>query len=161
MEIANFEDIQTEFMQRVQQAVYCSVATVDRKGRPRSRVMHVIWDGPIGWVITWPESHKAKHLAHNPYVSLAYITHPTTPVYVEAITAWVTDCTEQQRIWDLHKVLPPPLGFDPGPHFGTIAHRFFGLLRFTPWRVELAKLGAESLIWRPRAGTNSSTRQTT
>src|SRR5260221_3447683 len=71
MEVARFEDIQTEFMHRAQKAVYCNVATVDRKGRPRSRVMHVIWEGPMGWVITWPESHKAKHLANNPYVSLA------------------------------------------------------------------------------------------
>ena len=52
MEVAQFEDIQTEFMNRAQQAVYCNVATVDRQGRPRSRVMHVIWDGPIGWVIS-------------------------------------------------------------------------------------------------------------
>ena len=49
MEISRFEDIQVEFMQRAQQAVYCNVATVDSKGRPRSRVMHLIWDGAIGW----------------------------------------------------------------------------------------------------------------
>src|SRR5215208_4035897 len=67
MNISRFEDIQAEFMDRAQQAVYCNVATVDLKG---SRVMHLIWDGPIGWVITWPESHKAKHLANNPHVSL-------------------------------------------------------------------------------------------
>jgi hypothetical protein len=36
MEISHFEDIQAEFMGRLQQTVYCNVATVDRKGRPRS-----------------------------------------------------------------------------------------------------------------------------
>ncbi|HLY25767.1 MAG TPA: pyridoxamine 5'-phosphate oxidase family protein [Aggregatilineales bacterium] len=152
MEVARFEDIQTEFMHRAQKAVYCNVATVDRKGRPRSRVMHVIWEGPMGWVITWPESHKAKHLANNPYVSLAYVTEPKKPIYVEGIAAWVQEVVEQQRIWDLHKAIPPPLGFDPTPHYGTIQHKYFGLLRFTPWRVELAELGSESLIWRPGAG---------
>jgi general stress protein 26 len=151
MEVRQFEDIQSEFMHRAQQAVYCNVATVDLKGRPRSRVMHVVWDGPIGWVITWPESHKVKHLANNPYVSLAYINNPMKPVYVESIAQWVTRVDEQLRIWELHKTILPPLGFDPTPHYGTIEGKYFGLLRFTPWRIELAELGTESLIWRAKA----------
>ena len=149
MEIKKFADIQEEFMTRAQKAVYCNVATVDPKGRPRSRVMHLVWDGPIGWVITWPESHKAKHLAGNPHVSIAYISEPLKPVYVEATAAWVTDDDEKHRIWELHKSIPPPLGFDPEPGYGSIHHKYYGLLRFTPWRVELAELYKESLIWRP------------
>ena len=76
MEVSRFEEIQAEFMDRAQKAVYCNVATVDLKGRPRSRVMHLIWDGPIGWVITWPESHKAKHLSINPHVSWLILVIP-------------------------------------------------------------------------------------
>jgi len=148
-EVARFENIQTEFMHRAQQAVYCNVATVDLKGCPRSRVMHVIWDGPTGWVITWPESHKARHLANNPYVSLAYVYDPKKPVYVDCTAAWIKDVGEQQRVWELHKTIPPPLGFDPTPHYGTLEGKYFGLLRFLPWRMELAELGSESLIWRP------------
>lgn len=151
MQVAQFEDIQAEFMARAQQAVYCNVATVDRKGRPRSRVMHVVWEGPIGWVITWPGSHKAKHLSNNLYVSLAYVKDPYKPVYIECLAEWVTETSEQQRIWELHKAIPPPLGFDPEPGYGTIEHEYFGLLRFTPWRMELAELKSESLIWRPGA----------
>ena len=151
MEIGKFEDIQEEFMNRAQQAVYCNVATIDRKGRPRSRIMHVVWDGPIGWVITDPKSHKIKHLVHNPYVSLAYVMEPYKPVYIECTAEWITDPIEMLRVWDLHKTIPPPLGFDPTPHYGTIEHKFFGLLQFMPWRIELAELGKESLIWRPAA----------
>jgi hypothetical protein len=146
MEVLRFEDIQTEFMDRAQQAVYCNVATVDLKNRPRSRVMHVVWEGPVGWVITWPESHKAKHLATHPYVSLAYVRNPMKPVYAECTAEWVEEVEEKLRIWELHKTIPPPLGFDPTPHYGTIENRYFGLLRFTPWRIEVAELGAESLI---------------
>ena len=149
MEVISFEEIQTEFMNRAQQAIYCNVATVDLKGRPRSRVMHVIWDGPIGWVITWPQSHKAKHLANNPYVSLAYINNPMKPVYVECTAIWVEEVAEKLRIWELHKTIPPPLGFDPESPYGTIENKYFGLLRFTPWRIELAELEKESLIWQP------------
>ena len=148
MEVSNFVELQSEFMARVQRAVYCNVATVDPRGRPRSRVMHLVWDGPIGLVITWPESPKARHLSQNPHVSIAYISEPTRPVYVECTAAWVTERSEQLRIWELYKTIP--LGFDLTPHYGTIEHKHFGILQFTPWRVELAKLWKESLIWRPR-----------
>jgi uncharacterized pyridoxamine 5'-phosphate oxidase family protein len=149
MNVNAFEEIQVEFMRRAQQAIYCNVATVDRKNRPRSRIMHVVWDGPIGWVITWPATLKAKHLANNPHVSIAYIAESTKPVYVDCIAEWVDTVEEKLRIWDLHKSIPPPLGFDPEPGYGTIENKYYGLLRFTPWRVELAELKAESLIWRP------------
>ena len=112
--------------------------------------MHLVWDGHVGWAISWPKSHKAKHLAVNPYVSISYADDPHRPVYVDAIALWVDDEKEKLRIWDLHRTAPPPLGFDPKPHYGSIDHPYFGLLRFTPWRVELAQLGGESLIWRPK-----------
>jgi general stress protein 26 len=149
-EVLRFADIQPEFMDRVQKAVYCNMATIDRQGRPRSRIMHPIWDGFVGWVISWPESHKAKHLAHNPYISLAYIHDRNKPVYVDAVAEWIDSVSERTRIWDLHKATPPPLGFDPQPHYGTIDNQYFGLLRLTPWRIELANIGAESVIWRDR-----------
>jgi hypothetical protein len=148
MEIVEFEEIQSEFMARAQQAVYCNVATVDPKGRPRSRVMHVVWDGPTGWVITSPTSHKTRHLANNPYVSLAYLSNPMRPLYVDCTAEWIHTAEEKLRVWELHKTIPPPLGFDPAPHYGTIKHKHFGLLKFIPWRVELAELGSEGLIWR-------------
>ena len=151
METHQFEDIQPEFMNRVQQAVYCNVATVDLKLRPRSRVMHLVWDGPTGWVITSPGSYKRQHLVKNPYVSLAYISNPMKPVYADCKAGWINEPDEKHRIWRLHQTLPPPLGFDPTPHYGTIQHEHFGLLSFTPWRIELAELGSESLIWRPDA----------
>lgn len=148
MELTNFADIQEEFMHRVNQAVYCMMATVDQQNRPRTRVMHPIWEGSIGWVISWPQAHKAKHLAHNPHVSLAYLPDKAKPVYVECVAQWIEDRAEKQRVWAFHQTLPPPLGFDPEPHYGTIDHHYFGLLRFTPWRIELGNLGAEPVIWR-------------
>ena len=147
METTTFEDIQSQFMERVQSAVYCNVATVDSRGRPRSRVMHLVWEGSTGWVVTDPASYKTKHLAANPHVSLAYLSDPLKPVYIEATAEWITQTEEQLRVWELYKVIP--LGFDLTPHYGTIEHKLFGLLRFTPWRIELAELWKESLIWRP------------
>ncbi len=148
MEVARFEDLQAEFLARVSRTVYCMMTTVDRQNRPRSRVMHPIWEGPIGWVISWPQSYKAKHLAHNPWVSLAYLPDMATPVYVDGCAAWIECVEEKQRIWDLHTITPPPLGFDLQPHYGTIDHPYYGVLRITPWRIELGTLGGESRIWR-------------
>jgi general stress protein 26 len=86
--------------------------------------MHPIWDGPIGWVISWPASHKATHLRHNPAVSLTYFHDKERPVYVDGIAEWVDAPEEKQRIWELHRTTPPPLGFDPQPHYGTIDHPY-------------------------------------
>jgi len=149
MEVTSFAEIEEEFIGRVQTAVYCNMATIDRQGRPRSRMIHPIWDGPIGWVISWPESHKAKHLKANPFVSLAYIQDKNRPLYIDAAAEWLDDVQEQQRIWDLHKTTPPPVGFDLEPHYGTIYHHYFGVLKFTPWRIELAELEGDPRIWRP------------
>ena len=148
MEVLTFEEIQPEFMKRVSDAIYCSVATIDRKNRPRSRMMHPVWDGSIGWVISWPQSHKSKHLQKNPYVSLAYIQDRDKPVYVDARAEWINEVREKHRIWDLHKNTHPPLGFDPEPYYGTVEHQYYGLLRFTPWRIELGNLNGEPIIWR-------------
>lgn len=157
MRLSDFADMQEEFMRRVSQAVYCIMATVDRQNRPRTRIMHPVWEGATGWAISWPLSPKAKHLAHNPHVSLAYMQDTAKPVYVEALAHWIKDRTEQQRIWELCKTFPPPLGFDPQPHYGTIDHRYFGILRFTPWRMELGNLVGESMIWRkPRETKNQA-----
>jgi len=158
MEVDSFSEIQEEFLQRISQAVYCSMATVDRKNRPRSRVIHPVWEGSTAWIISWPETLKSRHLAHNPYVSLAYICHDVyRPVYVDCTAAWVQDREEKRRVWAYYQSVPPSLGFDPEPHYGSVDHPKFGLLKLTPWRVELFDLGrdegtgesiSQSRVWR-------------
>jgi pyridoxine/pyridoxamine 5'-phosphate oxidase len=59
-------------------------ATVDAKGRPRQRILHPIWEGSTGWIATGRQSHKAKHLARNPYISLSYWDQQHQQVYVDA-----------------------------------------------------------------------------
>ena len=149
IKVSKFEELQEEFMRRVAEAVYCSMATIDLKNRPRSRIMHPIWDGPIGWAISWPESGKAKHLRANPYVTLGYIHDRDNPVYADCTAEWVSADSEKWRIWELYKSTPPPLGFDPEPHYGDIHHKYYGLLKFIPWRIELGSLTSESIVWRP------------
>ena len=161
MDISDFSEIEEEFIKRVHTAVWCSVATVDGKQRPRSRILHPIWEGqgttsngPTGWIATSPRSHKARHLARNPYVSLAYIADLAKPVYADCSAEWVDDFETKKRIWELYKSAPPPLGYDPAQFFHSLDHETFGVLKLAPWRIELVTFPAESVaacpVWRRR-----------
>jgi hypothetical protein len=156
LKVTDFSDIEAEFIRRVHAMVWCNAATVNSQRRPRSRILHPIWEGSTGWIGTHRHSHKARHLAQNPYISLAYITDINKPVYVDCTAEWVDDLDQKQRIWNLFKATPPPLGYDPAPIFVSADHENFGVLKLTPWRIDLVSFPAESfeqgtLVWRRRA----------
>lgn len=153
MNITDFSKIQDEFIQRVHTMVWCNAATVDGKGRPRSRILHPIWEGATGWIGTHRHSHKSRHLDHNPYVSLAYVADINKPVYADCVAEWVDDLSVKQRVWNLFKTAPPPLGYDPESTFISPDHENFGLLKLTPWRIDLVTFPAPSFdegtkVWR-------------
>jgi general stress protein 26 len=149
MEVADFAEIEAEFSDRVQRMVWCNLATVDAANRPRSRIVHPLWEGPVCWLATRRHSFKARHLDHNPYVSLAYVADVAKPIYADCRAAWVEDLAEKQRVWDLIKATPPPLGYDPAPIYERPDHPNFGLLKLQPWRLELYNFPAAGLVWRP------------
>lgn len=150
MRIASFATIADEFLERVNKMVWCNVATIDTQGRPRSRILHPLWQGEVGWITTRRGSPKEKHLEAHPFVSLAYIADVVKPVYVDCRAVWVEDPIIKQHIWQLLQTTPPPLGFDPAPIYGSVDNPEFGLLRLTPWRIEVtsvAPVPAERKIW--------------
>lgn len=144
MKISNFSTIETEFIERVHKMVWCNVATIDKQQRPRSRILHPIWEGSTGWIGTHRDSHKSQHLAHNPHMSLAYISDVMNPVYVDCTAEWIDDLDQKKRIWDLFKNAPEPLGYDPAHDFISPDHENFGLLKLTPWRIDLVNFPAPS-----------------
>jgi general stress protein 26 len=137
MRVSSFSEIESEFIERAHKAVWCSVATQDTKDRLRSRILHPIWDGAAGWIVTRRRSLKAKHLAHNPYVSLAYIADVVKPVYVDCIAEWDEELSDKERVWEMFRLAAPPLGFDFGTIFKSAGDPELGLLKLTPWRIEL------------------------
>jgi general stress protein 26 len=156
LEVASFSDIEEEFLKRVATIVWCSAATVDRKGRLRSRILHPIWEGPTGWIATGRHSLKEKHLAANPHISLCYWTPEHKQIYAECQTEWDDDAGEKARIWELYKTTPPPLGYDPamiwkdGP-----GDPEFGVLKLIPWRIEISSImdmmsGKEPQVWHAK-----------
>lgn len=140
-----FAEIREAFVARAHTAVLCAVATVDTQGRPRSRILHPIWDDQFAWVATFRDSHKVKHLAANPYASMTYMTEPFKPAYADCKVEWADDPIQKQYAWDLFHHTPPPLGY---PMDTPVDDPQFGVLKFTPWRVEVFTLREETLIWR-------------
>ncbi|MBA2680884.1 MAG: pyridoxamine 5'-phosphate oxidase family protein [Ktedonobacteraceae bacterium] len=150
MKIATFAEIADEFLARVNKAVWCNVATIDGKNRPRSRILHPIWQGEVGWITTRRRTPKEQHLEAHPFVSLAYIADVVKPVYADCKAVWIEGLAVKQQIWQLLQNTPPPLGFDPAPIYGTVDNPDFGLLKLTPWRIEVtsvATVPAERKIW--------------
>ena len=147
MEVDSFAHIEVEFMRRASKVVWCNLASIDRKNRVRSRIVHPVWEHETGWITTRRDSFKGKHLGHNPYVSVTYVD-AATPLYIDCIAQWDDDPRDKERIWALCKSLTPPLGFDPAPIYQAADHPNFGLIRLTPWRIQLNQFPAEPRVWR-------------
>jgi general stress protein 26 len=147
--VSSFSEIEKEFIERVHAIVWCNMATLDTRNRLRSRIVHPIWEGARGWATARPRSLKAKHLAHNSYVSLAYVSEIARPVYVDCKAEWEIDPAKKRQVWELFRSSAPPLGFDPANIFEGVNDPEFGVLRFTPWRVDLFDIAnsANRRIW--------------
>ena len=157
MDVKSFAEIQPDLEARVRRIVWCTVATVDGKGRPRVRILHPVWEGSTALICTGRHSFKEKHLARNPFVSLSYWDPQHQQVYADCRAEWADDPTEKKRVWELFKSTPQPYGYDPAMFWkGGPQSSDFGVLRCTPWRVELTAMtsaGFESRVWRAPAAT--------
>lgn len=140
--------------------VWCSAATVDAQGRPRSRVLHPIWlwDGTIllGWIGTGPTPVKRAHLEASPYISLNYWSPNHDTCLAECRASWAFDDETRTMVWDLFKSTPMPLGYDPAiiPGWDKPTSPSFAALRLEPWRLRvfpgsvLLGQGGQMLTWR-------------
>jgi pyridoxine/pyridoxamine 5'-phosphate oxidase len=110
-----FESLEEDFLRISAEVAWATVATVDSKGHPRTRILHPYWevvDGrPVGWVGTSRSPMKSKHLAANPFVSVAYWSPKQETAHAECRASWADD--ERERIWELYRAAEPPLGYDP------------------------------------------------
>jgi hypothetical protein len=159
MRTHDFAAIAPEFLERANRLVWCSAATVDGQGRPRSRILHPIWENDVAWITTDPNSFKRRHLGRNPYISLAYVD-VAKPAYADCRVEWVEDPAEKQHVWDLCLRTPEPLGFDPAtiynPVDGSTTGRLdFGVLKLTPYRIVLIQWPEPLWMWTPPAESAS------
>jgi general stress protein 26 len=155
MKVESFAEMEEEFRRRISRIAWCNVATADARGRLRSRVLHPLWEGSTGWILTGRQSPKTRDLAANPNVSLSYYDQAHEQVYAECRTEWEERPAEKQRIWDLFRTTPAPMGYDPGLFWKSPDDPTYGVLHLAPWRIELASLadlmsGKTSAVWMPR-----------
>jgi len=137
------EEIAPRFIEMAHRIVWCSVATVDRRGRPRSRVLHPYWewDGErlTGSVLTEPTAIKRAHLEASPFASCNYWTPSHDTAVAECAASWAFDDETKTRIWETFKSTPEPLGFDPAmiPSWDGPTSPSLAVLRLEPWRIRL------------------------
>jgi hypothetical protein len=149
------------FVEMAHRIVWASAATVDARGRPRSRILHPIWqwDGSqlTGWIATGPSPSKVAHLKASPYISLNY-WHPSHDTCVaDCRVTWAFDDQTRIDVWNMFLHGPPPVGYDPanvevwreGPTSNA-----FAALRLDPWGLRvfpgsiMQGQGGTALAWR-------------
>jgi hypothetical protein len=153
-------DVAPAFVEMAHRIVWCSAATVDSRGRPRSRILHPIWlwegDRLIGWIATGPTPAKRAHLDAHPYVSLNYWAPSHDTCVAECRATWAFDDETRTMVWNLFLHGPAPVGYDPRiiPGWDSPTADSFAALRLDPWMLRvfpgsvLLGQGGTTLTWK-------------
>jgi len=148
------------FVEMAHRIVWCTAATVDPSGGPRTRILHPAWDWDgdtlVGWVATSPSSPKAAHLAHERRMSLTYWAPNHDTCTADCVTSWHDDLPSREQLWQRYVEAPAPLGYDPKivPGWESPASPSFGALQLVPSRLRvmpgsrLLKGEGQTLSWR-------------
>ena len=158
--MTELEKVAPAFVEMAHRIVWCSAASVDARGRPRTRILHPlwIWDGARlqGWIATSPTPLKRAHLEVSPHLSLSYWAPTHDTCVADCRASWAFDDATRCEVWNLFKRAPAPVGYDPAivPAWSSPTASSFAALRLDPWRLRVfpgtGLLGgaAEVLTWR-------------
>jgi len=158
--VSDLATVAPAFVEMAHRIVWATAASVDGHGRPRSRILHPFWqwDGTelVGWIATGPTPVKRRHLDRSPYLSVSYWAPTHDTCTAECRATWSFDDETRDWVWELFRVGPPPVGYDPaivpawkdGPRSPA-----FAALPLDPWRLRVmpgsAMLGGGGLLtWR-------------
>ena len=153
-------DVAPAFVEMAHRIVWCTASTVDARGRPRSRILHPLWqwDGKqlVGWIATSPTPVKRAHLKASPHVSVNYWSPAQDTCLAECRAAWVLDDAGRTTVWNLFLNAPAPVGYNPTiiPVWTSPTCEAFAALRLEPWRLRVlpasvfARQGGKVLKWR-------------
>ena len=136
-------DVAPSFVEMAHRIVWCTASTVDAHGRPRSRILHPLWqwDGSrlVGWIGTSPTSTKLSHLRSSPYMSLNYWAPSQDTCVADCRVSWVRDNEGRTTVWNLFLNAPPPVGYDPKiiPIWTSATCDAYAVLRLEPWRLRV------------------------
>ena len=146
-----------QFVAIAHRVVWCTLATVDRRNRPRSRIVHPVWEirgeALHGVLATRPTALKLAHLAHAPHVSCTYWDPEHDVAVAECAARWLPE-PERDEAWERIAQAPAPVGYDPATIWpGGPQSADFAVIGLEPWRVSattataLAR-GERARVWR-------------
>ncbi len=159
-------EVAPAFVEMAHRIVWCGVATVDAQGRPRSRILHPIWqwDGQqlVGWIGTSPTPTKRAHLHASPFISCNYWSPTHDTCVAECRASWAFDDETRTMVWNLFAHAPQPVGYDPAivPGWGAPTSPTFAVLHLEPWRLRvfpgsvLLGQGGRVLVWQEQASSS-------
>ena len=137
------------FVDLAHRIVWATVATTDPQGRPRTRILHPIWewDGSslVGWIATGPTPVKVRDLEAHPDISLTYWDQSQDTASAECRATWHHDDETCTWLWDRFRDAPAPVGYDPAiipPWSGGPTSPAFAALRLDPWRLRVQPAAA-------------------
>ncbi|BBY27954.1 pyridoxamine 5'-phosphate oxidase family protein [Mycolicibacterium sediminis] len=142
--MTGLEQIAPPFRDMAHSIVWATVATVSSDGRPRTRILHPIWewDGTDleGWIATVPTPVKRAHLAAHPQVSVSYWAPTQDTCSAECHAQWYVDDDTCRRVWDRFAGGPEPVGYDPfiiDPWKDGPTSDQFAVIRLQPYRLRV------------------------
>ena len=153
------------FVEMAHRIVWCTGATVALDGRPRTRVLHPIWEwnGDVlqGWIATSPQSPKAAELEAVPAISLNYWAPNQDTCSADCAATFESDPDAIAAGWRRFAEGPEPVGYNPAIIEGWDSpdSPAFGVLRLVPYRLRvmpgtvMTARSGELLTWhgeRPR-----------
>lgn len=158
--MTTLQQIVPRFLEMAHSIVWASVATVGPDGRPRSRVLHPLWewDGTdlVGWIATGPTPVKTAHIAAHPQISINYWRPDHDTCSADCEVQWVFDDDGRTAVWQKFADAPAPVGYDPAiiPGWNGPTAPAFAAWRLTPYRLRvmdgtvLLKGAGAELTWR-------------
>ncbi len=154
--VDTFARIQDSFFEYVRDIKYATMTTVDRKSRPRARVLFPVWevvDGrPVGWLAVYRTPIKSAHLAANPHTTYSYWSPRQNTAFVDSVSTWADDDQSRRHAWRLYvEGGPPGVGYDPIRYWpGGPDDPEYHVIRIEPWRIQLVRgTDLHSTIWQP------------
>jgi hypothetical protein len=158
--MASLDTVAPAFVEMAHRIVWCIAGTTDPRGRPRTRVLHPLWqwDGEElqGWVLTSPLSPKAHDLASMPRVSFTYWAADQDTCTADCSAQWQTSEEAREAAWQRFADGPEPVGYDPSiiPGWDDPTSVGFGVLHLTPDRLRvmpgsvLLRGEGQTFVWR-------------
>ena len=131
------------FVEMAHRIVWASAATVDAAGRPRTRILHPLWewDGErlVGWIATGPTPVKRAHLERHPFLSLSYWAPSHDTCTADCAVEWDFDLDARRDLWRKYVEAPAPVGYDPSivPGWDSPESDAFAALRLEPYRLRV------------------------